>query len=251
MPSPPSPTCDAAPRIALSDIRQVFGSRTVIGEFNLHIERSEFLVILGPSGCGKSTLLRLIAGLITPTSGRIDIDPPDAGIGFVFQDASLLPWRTALQNVLLPLELQGIGGHEAQREALDLLKDVGLQGFHDHYPDSLSGGMKMRVSIARALAGRPSLLLLDEPFAALDEVTRSRLDQHLRDLSRKRAITTLFVTHSISEAVTLAERIIVLRPPEGQIVHEERVNRDTLTSEERITLIERLSSHLETPEAST
>lgn len=213
----------SAPEIRMQNLCQAFDGRTIIKALDLEVKAGEFLVILGPSGCGKSTLLRLIAGLSEPVSGRLILNPPNPGVGFVFQDASLLPWRTALANILLPLELDGIPLPVARSEALALLQDVGLEGFEAHYPDTLSGGMRMRISIARALAGDPKLLLLDEPFAALDEVTRSRLDQHLGELTRKRGTTTLFVTHSIQEALTLADRIVVLAPREGQIVHDQPV----------------------------
>jgi NitT/TauT family transport system ATP-binding protein len=219
----------------------------VIDRLDLEIDPGQCLVILGPSGCGKSTLLRLIAGLITPTQGEVLLEPEGSGLGFVFQDASLLPWRTTLENVRLPLELDGCPKDVAHQECIDLLKDVGLGDFIDHYPDALSGGMRMRVSIARALAGAPRLLLLDEPFAALDEVTRQRLDSHLGRLVRERGITTLFVTHSISEAVTLADRIVVLSAPQGRIVLDERVHHDPdrdLQAPERLALMNRLSSIL-------
>jgi NitT/TauT family transport system ATP-binding protein len=212
------------PRILIQDLQQRFERRTVIDHIDLAIDAGEFLVILGPSGCGKSTLLRLVAGLLSPTQGSLHRDPSEGGIGFVFQDASLLPWRTALENVRLPLELDGHSLADAQHEAHALLEAVGLGAFHAHYPDALSGGMRMRVSIARALAGHPRLLLLDEPFAALDEVTRQRLDRHLSQLVKLRGITTLFVTHSITEAVSLADRIIVMAPPDGRIVFDTRVD---------------------------
>ena len=207
----------------MQNLCQGFDGRWVIRALDLEIQPGEFLVLLGPSGCGKSTLLRLVAGLAAPLSGHLIVDPPDLGVGLVFQDASLLPWRTALGNVLLPLELDGVSPALARDQALALLTDVGLEGFAEHYPDALSGGMRMRVSIARALAGDPKLLLLDEPFAALDEVTRSRLDHHLGTLTRTRGMTTLFVTHSIQEALTLADRIVVLSPHQGQIVHDQAV----------------------------
>lgn len=245
MPRVTSPPMSLAPKITLQGIHQVFSGRSIIKDLDLVIAPTEFLVILGPSGCGKSTLLRLIAGLISPTAGSIDITPSEGDIGFVFQDASLLPWRTALENVLLPLELQGLARAEAEREALQLLDDVGLAAVSNHYPDALSGGMKMRVSIARALAGNPALLLLDEPFAALDEGTRARLDQHLATLTRKRAITTLFVTHSIHEALELADRIIVLSPADGKILHDERLDRKELDAEAMKALSARLSARLE------
>lgn len=217
------PTMPPAPEIRMQKLCQGFDGRMVIDGLDLEVQPGEFLVLLGPSGCGKSTLLRLVAGLSEPVSGQLSLNPPHPGIGFVFQEASLLPWRTALGNVLLPLELEGIPPDQAQAEAHKLLVDVGLEGFGDHYPDALSGGMRMRVSIARALAGNPKLLLLDEPFAALDEVTRARLDQHLGELTRERKTTTLFVTHSIQEALVLADRIVVLSATGGRVVHDQRV----------------------------
>ena len=220
----PSPlTGSSPPEIRMQKLCQSFEGRKVIADLDLEVRPGEFLVILGPSGCGKSTLLRLVAGLTKPVSGQLILNPPHPGIGFVFQDASLLPWRTALGYVLLPLELDGMDLTQAREEALTLLQDVGLEGFGDYYPDTLSGGMRMRVSIARALAGNPSLLLLDEPFAALDEVTRSRLDRHLGELTRQRGTTTLFVTHSIQEALVLADRIVVLSPTGGQVVFQKAV----------------------------
>lgn len=222
----PSATLPPAPGIRMQNLCQAFDGRPIIQDLDLEIKPGEFLVLLGPSGCGKSTLLRLIAGLSEPVSGELILHPPDPGIGFVFQDASLLPWRTALGNVLLPLELDGVPFALARKEALRLLQDVGLAGFDGHFPDALSGGMRMRVSIARALAGNPRLLLLDEPFAALDEVTRTRLDQHLGELTRSRGTTTLFVTHSIQEALALADRIVVLSPRGGQVLHDQAVPLD-------------------------
>ncbi len=223
MPSKSSATMPPAPGIRMQKLCQAFDGRTVIDQLDLEVQPGEFLVLLGPSGCGKSTLLRLVAGLSEPVSGQLSLNPPHPGIGFVFQEASLLPWRTALGNVLLPFELEGVPVAKAQQEARELLQDVGLEGFAEYYPDALSGGMRMRVSIARALAGNPRLLLLDEPFAALDEVTRTRLDQHLGELTRKRGTTTLFVTHSIQEALALADRIVVISPTEGRIVHDRQV----------------------------
>lgn len=221
--SQPAAPRSPAPRITLQRLHQSFDRRVVIRDLDLDVAPGEFLVLLGPSGCGKSTLLRLVAGLSAPVSGEVILDPPFPGVGFVFQEASLLPWRTVLGNVLLPLELDGVPFALARQEALDLIQDVGLEGFDGHYPDMLSGGMRMRVSIARALAGKPKLLLLDEPFAALDEVTRARLDQHIGDLTRKRGITTLFVTHSTQEALTLADRIVVFSSPEARILLDQRV----------------------------
>jgi NitT/TauT family transport system ATP-binding protein len=190
---------------------------------DLDIARGDFLALLGPSGCGKSTLLRMIAGLIPTTEGRLDF-PADAearrSIGFVFQEPTLMPWATALGNVALPLELAGTPRHEAEARAAEMLARVELKGFENAYPRALSGGMKMRVSIARALVTKPRLLLLDEPFAALDEITRFRLNTDLLNLWRDERFTVIFVTHSVFESVFLAERIVVMAPRPGRIVRE-------------------------------
>jgi NitT/TauT family transport system ATP-binding protein len=193
---------------------------------DLEIEEGSFVAVLGPSGCGKSTLLRLISGLETVSRGTLDVqcarakpgDGVSAGIGFVFQDAHLLPWRTVLENVALPLELRNVPSAEAERRAERCIADVELADAARRFPDELSGGMRMRVSIARALVTEPPLLLLDEPFAALDELTRHRLDERLRDLWKRRKTTVLFVTHSLSEAVFLAERAIVMSRRPGRVV---------------------------------
>ena len=187
----------------------------------LELHKGDFLVLLGPSGCGKSTLLRLIAGLDTLDLGQLAWMPrrPDAGsIGFVFQDHTLLPWASALQNVALPLRLRG--DQSAIGKATASLTRVGLQDFQQAKPSQLSGGMKMRVSIARALVSRPSLLLMDEPFAALDELTRHRLQDELLDLTSELGCTTVFVTHSLYEAAYLASRVIIMTPRPGRIAEE-------------------------------
>jgi NitT/TauT family transport system ATP-binding protein len=184
----------------------------------------DFVALLGPSGCGKSTLLRLLAKLELPTSGQIRWDDghePGAGeIGFVFQDATLLPWATAAENVRLPLRLRGISAGESRPAVMAALAQVGLADFADARPRGLSGGMRMRVSIARALVSSPALLLMDEPFAALDEFTRHRLQEDLRKLWRQSGKTVVFVTHSIYEAAYLANRIVVMSPRPGRIAAE-------------------------------
>ena len=200
-----------AVELQLTSVARHFQKQVVIRDFSLHIAPGEFLAILGPSGCGKSTLLRLIADLIPPTSGTIHIQPRERfQTAFVFQDAHLLPWRTALSNAALPLELMGIAQAERESRARDALAKVGLADAADKYPSQLSGGMRMRVSLARALVTKPKLLLLDEPFAALDEITRFQLDQQLRELWQSSGMTVVFVTHSISEAAFLANRAVVL-----------------------------------------
>ncbi|SIR44279.1 MULTISPECIES: ABC transporter ATP-binding protein [Acidiphilium] len=188
------------------------------------IEPGAFIALLGPSGCGKSTLLRILAGLDTPDTGSLTWDdntPPGPGdIGFVFQDATLLPWANAEANVFLPLRLAGKSLETARPIVRDTLAQLGLAGFEHAKPTELSGGMRMRVSIARALVSRPKLLLMDEPFAALDEFTRHRLQDDLFALWREARTTIVFVTHSIYEAAYLASRIIVMSPRPGRIAAE-------------------------------
>ena len=185
---------------------------------SLDVQEGEFLSVLGPSGCGKSTLLRLIAGLTALTAGTISWSDSRRDLGFVFQEPTLMPWATTLANVVLPLKLRGIAGSEREARAAEAIKRVGLGGFERAYPRELSGGMKMRVSIARALVTAPRLLLMDEPFAALDEFTRFKLNDDLLELWQRNRLTILFVTHSIREAVFLSERVIVMSPRPGRIV---------------------------------
>jgi len=183
---------------------------------SLQVGRGEFVALLGPSGCGKSTLLRLIAGLDQPDEGTVTWDlPPQLGV--VFQDPTLLPWASAIDNVRLPLRLHGVSRTEQTRRATGALAQVGLDAFTNARPRELSGGMRMRVSIARALATDPSVLLMDEPFAALDEFTRHSLQHDLRQQQGDRTI--IFVTHSIYEAAYLATRVVVMSPRPGRIVH--------------------------------
>jgi NitT/TauT family transport system ATP-binding protein len=210
---------------------------TALEGLDLAVEPGSFTVLLGPSGCGKSTLLRLAAGLDAPQAGRVvlregDRDRAPAGgpTGFVFQEAHLLPWRTLRANVALPFELRGElrgeGGAvrtlEAERAVTEALERVGLAAFADRMPHELSGGMKMRASLARALVSNPRLFLLDEPFGALDELTRLRLDDELRALAKALRMTVLFVTHSIQEAAYLADRVVVFSPRPARIVADVR-----------------------------
>jgi NitT/TauT family transport system ATP-binding protein len=201
---------------------------TALDGIDLDIHRGEFLSLLGPSGCGKSTLLRIIAGLSEPSSGirRLWLETDRAGhipagrIGFVFQDPTLMPWSTVVDNVLLPFRLAGrIGPGERERASAEI-QSVGLAGFERAYPRQLSGGMRMRVSIARALVTDPDLLLLDEPFAALDEITRMGLNDDLMRLWESRRPTVVFVTHSVFESVYLSTRIAIMTPRPGHIVAE-------------------------------
>ncbi|GGF03598.1 nitrate/sulfonate/bicarbonate ABC transporter ATP-binding protein [Aliidongia dinghuensis] len=184
----------------------------------------EFLSLVGPSGCGKSTALRLIAGLIPPSDGQVRWDggerPRPGDIGFVFQEPTLMPWARVLANVTLPLRLARLARAEAEARARDALALVGLEGFERAFPRELSGGMRMRVSIARALVMRPRLLLMDEPFAALDEITRLKLNDDLLALWAERGLAIVFVTHSVYESVYLSNRIAIMAARPGRIVAE-------------------------------
>jgi NitT/TauT family transport system ATP-binding protein len=198
--------------ISLKNVGKVFPkSGEVLKDLTVDIKKSDFVVLLGPSGSGKSTILRLIAGLDQSTTGSVNISKINKfETSFVFQDSHLMPWRTLLENVELPLELMNISKNVRRERATQLLSQVGLKDAFDLYPDELSGGMKMRASLARALVVKPKLLLLDEPFAALDEQTRFKLSEDLRLLWQQHEITVIFVTHSVHEACFLADRIITL-----------------------------------------
>ncbi len=193
---------------------------------SLAVRDGEFATLIGPSGCGKSTLLRLVAGLIEPSRGSVRLwpkaSPPDQRrrLAFVFQNATLMPWSDVAKNVRLPLELAGMERAQATARAERALELVGLQDFRHAYPRQLSGGMQMRASIARALVTEPALLLMDEPFGALDEITRARLDDELADLWARQALTILFVTHSIYEAVFLSTRVLVMSARPGRLFAE-------------------------------
>jgi NitT/TauT family transport system ATP-binding protein len=214
------------PAISLQGVSKRFSSGPpIIGSLSLEIPHGQFVSIIGPSGCGKSTLLKLVAGLSTVTSGSVLVGgtTPAAArkdLSFIFQDATLLPWRTVRRNVALGLELAGKPHPERDAIVLEKLRLVGLQQVAAMYPRQLSGGMKMRVSIARALASNPRVLLLDEPFAALDEMTRDRMNEELLRLREQNDWTVLFVTHSVAEAVFLSDRILVLAPHPGRLAHD-------------------------------
>ena len=204
----------------------------VLAGIDLDVPAGQFLALLGPSGCGKSTLLRLVAALDQANEGSLCIDgqairkghhPAADSIAFVFQEAHLLPWRTLIRNVELPLELAGVPRGQRRDKAEELLEQMGLADAWDRYPAQLSGGMQMRASLARALVTDPKLLLLDEPFAALDEITRQRLDGLLYELWRQRQFTVLFVTHSIGEAIFLAQRAIMLSRRPATIVADHSI----------------------------
>jgi len=211
--------------LRLERVRRVFENNLVVIEgMDLDIDAGEFLAVLGPSGCGKSTLLRMIARLSPPDGGRILAEPQHFQTSFVFQDAHLLPWRTVLDNTALPLELLGTKRVERYIQARAVLAQVGLEEAEARYPAQLSGGMRMRVSLARALVTEPRLLLMDEPFAALDEITRFNLEVQLRELWQRLGMTVIFVTHSISEAAFLANRAVVLARSGGKICLDRRID---------------------------
>jgi NitT/TauT family transport system ATP-binding protein len=213
------------PLIDISGVAKTYGSGTVaLAGVTTSIARGSFVSLVGPSGCGKSTLLRIVAGLIAPTSGTLSwpasggVRPED--IGFVFQDATLMPWARILENVYLPLKLKGVSRAEAEPRIMDALGRVGLADFARAFPRELSGGMRMRVSIARALVTNPPVLLMDEPFAALDEFTREKLDDDLLDLWRGEGWTVVFVTHSVYESAYLSERVLVMGARPGRILND-------------------------------
>lgn len=209
-----------APLVRMEGVAKTFANGTVaLDGLTLAIDAGSFTSILGPSGCGKSTALRLIAGLGEATSGTVRLASETArrDIGFVFQEPTLMPWASAFDNVFLPLRLAGRSRSEARKDVDRALDLVGLAGFADAYPRELSGGMRMRASIARALVTGPRLLLMDEPFAALDEITRFKLNDDLLDLWKREGWTVVFVTHSVFESVYLSNRILVMTPRPGRI----------------------------------
>lgn len=209
--------------VSLRAVGKIFPSGIVaLADFDLDVREGEILTLLGPSGCGKSTVLRLICGLANPTAGAIDWRAPHvkSNIGFVFQDATLLPWASVFDNVFLPLRLKGVARETASARIDEALAQVGLINFSRALPRELSGGMRMRCAIARALVTRPALMMMDEPFAALDEVTRFKLNDDLLALKRRFGATIVFVTHSVFEAAYLSTRIVVMSRRAGRIIDE-------------------------------
>lgn len=213
--------------VSLRHVTKVYDNGAVaLGPIDLEVRRGEFVSLLGPSGCGKSTALRLIAGLNTPTSGTVRVARPAVTakgahpVGFVFQEPTLMPWTTVRENVRLPLKLAHVPFSAAKARTDEALAQVGLSEFADAYPRELSGGMKMRVSLARALVTDPDILLMDEPFAALDEITRFRLNNDLLALWRSLHKTVIFVTHSVFESVYLSQRVLVMTSRPGRFASE-------------------------------
>jgi NitT/TauT family transport system ATP-binding protein len=210
--------------VSIRGVSKQFSNGTLaVRDVDLDLYAGEFVSLLGPSGCGKSTLLRMIAGLGDPSAGTIDwpgsTETTHGGeLGFVFQEPTLMPWATALGNVMIPLKLKGVAKAEAGQRSAEALNSVGLSGFETSYPRELSGGMKMRVSIARALVTEPRVLLMDEPFAALDEITRHKLNDDLLTLWEKQRFTAVFVTHSVFESVYLSQRIVVMAARPGRVM---------------------------------
>ena len=226
---PPAP---AAPLLRIAQVEKVYGGRQgpvrAVASASLEIGRGEFVSLLGPSGCGKSTLLMMIAGLETPTSGTIELDGsrvvrPRRDIGIIFQDATLLPWKSAIENVLFPIRILKLPLAPYRERARELLAMVGLSGFENHKPSQLSGGMRQRVAICRALIHDPAILLMDEPFSALDAITRDQMNEALSDIMDKTAKTVIFVTHSIREAAFLSDRVVVMGGRPSHVVLDERM----------------------------
>jgi NitT/TauT family transport system ATP-binding protein len=243
------------PEIALQGVTKRFrNAAAAVEDVSFTVQRGEFVTFLGPSGCGKSTILKLVSGLSPASEGTVRVNgmtPENARemMSFIFQDATLLPWRTVEQNVGLGLELE-YTAHEIRRQRVsEMLELVNLPSVAHRYPRQLSGGMKMRVSIARALVSRPRILLLDEPFAALDEMTRDRLNEELLRLYAEQKWTVLFVTHSVAEAVFLSSRVIIMASHPGRVAHETHIalpwprtkeTRESIAFEEQVTHTTRL-----------
>ncbi len=223
----------AVPAVEILSAQKTYPNGTqALLPVDLSIAEGDFITLLGPSGCGKSTLLKMVAGMLEPTDGRLlvwrkpvaQLDDSGRRMAFVFQSPTLMPWASVRTNVRLPLDLAGVPRQEAEARVTEALALVGLEKFADQLPRALSGGMQMRVSIARGLVTQPDLLLMDEPFGALDEITRHKLDAELLDLWRKKGLTIIFVTHSIHEAVFLSSRVIMMAARPGRVVEEFRID---------------------------
>jgi len=225
----PAHALAATPAVEVLSVEKTYPNGTqALLPVNLTVAEGEFITLLGPSGCGKSTLLKMVAGLLAPSDGRLllwrkpvdEVESSGHRLSFVFQEATLMPWARVQANVRLPLDLAGVPRAEADARVRDALAMVGLAKFADNLPRELSGGMQMRVSIARGLVTQPTLLLMDEPFGALDEITRNRLDSDLLQLWQGKKLTVIFVTHSIHEAVYLSNRVVVMAARPGRIVEQ-------------------------------
>ena len=210
------------------------GGLHAVKNISFDVRPQEFLCVVGPSGCGKSTLLRVLAGLLTPTSGKVTFAGGEPRIGMVFQDSNLMPWRSVRENIILPLELDGVDDVESNAKAQDLIELVGLDGFEDNLPRDLSGGMAHRVALARSLIHDPDILLLDEPFASLDALTRERMGTELLRIWQARQKTVILVTHSISEALFLADRVLVVTQRPGSIKLDMKVELPRPRAEEML-----------------
>ncbi|MEM9796365.1 MAG: ABC transporter ATP-binding protein [Pseudomonadota bacterium] len=209
--------------LRMNAVDKIFpGDVQALRGMDLQVREGDFISLLGPSGCGKSTALRLIAGLSDPTAGRIEwaAERQAGDIGVVFQEPTLMPWATVMQNAYLPFRLEGRSFNSAKDDILQALRLVGLEKFKNAYPRELSGGMKMRVSIARAMVTNPKLILMDEPFAALDEITRFKLNNDLLEMQARIGCTVIFVTHSVFESVFLSDRIVVMAARPGRVIEE-------------------------------
>ncbi len=227
--APSAAQANAMPAVEILSVEKTYPNGTqALLPVDLRIEEGEFVTLLGPSGCGKSTLLKMVAGLLEPTDGRLllwrkpveQLDATGRKMAFVFQSPTLMPWASVRTNVRLPLDLAGVERKAADARVTEALALVGLAKFADALPRALSGGMQMRVSIARGLVTQPDLLLMDEPFGALDEITRHKLDAELLDLWRRKKLTVVFVTHSIHEAVFLSSRVVMMAARPGRVVEQ-------------------------------
>lgn len=250
------------PRLSIEKLTVTYASArgplTALRDLSFEVGDSEFVAVLGPSGCGKSTLLNIASGLLAPSSGQVAIcgEPvrtPRRDVGIVFQQPTLLPWKTVLENVLVPMQAMGLPVEAHRPRALELIRMVRLEGFENHYPHELSGGMQQRVGIARGFMHDPQLLLMDEPFAALDAMTREHMTDELQAMWMQSGKSVLFITHSIPEAVYLADRVVVLSARPGTVIEVIEVpiarprRLDTLGSPEFNAICNRLRAHFRAP----